>query len=62
MTLELWRDPENDGERSLLLGAARCAARARSPTAWACRTSRSTCATEFRAGVVDRGWPTTPPG
>ena len=27
--------------------------RARSRTGWACRTSRSTCATEFRAGVVD---------
>ena len=36
------------GERrraQLLLGRTRCAARARSPTASACRTSRSTCAT-----------------
>ena len=53
VTLELWRDPENDGERSCCSADAVRVAPARSPTAWASRTSRSTCATSSAPGVVD---------
>ena len=61
VTLELWRDPENDGERSCC-SAERRARRARArPPAWACRTSRSTCATSSAPASSTRGSPTTPP-
>ena len=52
VTLELWRDPDNDAERSCCSASAvRGGARA-SRTAWAWRTSRLDLRDEFRAGVV----------
>ena len=61
VTLELWADPATDGEQELLLARRPCSARAPSPTAWASRTSRSTCA----SASAPRWWTTsstaTPP-
>ena len=59
VTLELWRDPENDGERSCCSADA-VRWPARSPTAWASRTSRSTCATSSGPGSSTRGSRATP--
>jgi len=51
VTLELWRDAENDAEGSCCSASAVRSARSLAH-GWGSRTSRSTCAIAFRAGVV----------
>ena len=60
MTLELWRDPENDGERSCCSADAVRDARARSPTGMGLPHLTLDLRDEFRAGVVEPWLATTP--
>ncbi len=59
VTLELWSDPENDGELSCCSAQAVRAARASSRTLSAWRTSRSTCARSSARASSTAGWRTT---
>ena len=62
MTLELWADPGQRRRALCCSAAAVRASRARSPTAWASRTSRWTSARSSAPGSSSPGSPGTPPG
>ena len=60
VTLELWSDPANDGERSCCSAQAVRGAREIAHASGS-RTSRWTCGTSFARAWSSPGWPTTPP-
>ena len=61
VTLELWADPENDGERTCCSAQAVRGARALAH-ARGCPTSRSTCARSSAPASSTAGWRATPRG